>query len=79
MNCCIVPNAMPGFVGVTDRDTSVAGVTVSVVDPETFPRAALIVVDPEAIEVANPLEPAVLLMIAADAVDELQVTDAVKS
>ena len=79
MKCCIVPNAMLGFVGVTARETSVAGDTVSVVDPETVPNAALIVVDPEATEVANPLEPAVLLMVAAAAVEELQVTDAVKS
>jgi hypothetical protein len=79
MKCCIVPNAMLGFVGVTARDTSVEGVTVSVVDPDTLPDEAVIVVDPEATEVANPLEPAVLPMVAAAAVDELQFTDAVKS
>jgi len=67
------------LVGVTDRDTSVAGVTVSTVDPETLPNAAMIVVDPEATDVADPLEPAVLLMVAAVIVDELQLTDAVKS
>jgi len=70
---------MIGFVGVTDSDTSVAGVTVSTVDPETLPNAAMIVVDPEATDVADPLEPAVLLMVAAVIVDELQLTDAVKS
>jgi hypothetical protein len=79
MKCCIVPNAMLGFVGVTARETSVAGVTVSVVAPVTFPRTALIVVDPEDAEVAKPLEPDVLLMVAAAAVEELQVTDVVKS
>ena len=70
---------MIGFVGVTDSDTSVAGVTVSTVDPETLPNAAMIVVDPETTDVADPLEPAVLLMVAAAIVDELQLTNAVKS
>jgi hypothetical protein len=70
---------MFGLVGVTDTDTSVAGVTDSVVDPETLPNAAMTVINPEAIEVANPLEPAVLLMVATAAEDELQFTNAVKS
>ena len=60
-------------------NTSLAGVTDSVVDPETLPNAAMTVVDPEATEVANPLEPAVLLMVATAAEDELQFTNAVKS
>jgi len=70
---------MLGFVGVIDRDTSVAGVTDSVVEPETLPNAAPIVVDPEATEVADPLEPAVLLIVATAVEDELQITNAVKS
>ncbi len=70
---------MFGLVGVTEMNTSLAGVTDSVVDPETLPNAAMTVVDPEATEVANPLEPAVLLMVATAAEDELQFTNAVKS
>jgi len=67
------------LVGVTDRDTSVAGVTVSTVDPETLPNAAMIVVEPAASEVATPLEPAVLLIVAMLVEDELHVTAFVKS
>jgi hypothetical protein len=79
MKCCAVPNAMLEFAGETARDTSVAGVTVSVVDPETLPSTATIVVEPAAAEVAIPLEPAVLLMVAAAVTVDDQVTDAVKS
>ncbi len=53
--------------------------TVSVVDPDTFPNVAVIVVLPVETEVASPLEPAALLMVATDGVDELQVVDAVMS
>ncbi len=70
---------MLGFVGVTERDTSVAGVTDSVVDPQTLPNEATIVAEPDADEVTDPLEPAELLMAATAGEDELQVTDAVKS
>ena len=55
-------------------DTSVAGVTERVVDPAMLPDAAVIVVRPEATAVASPL-----LTVAAPVLDELQVTDAVKS
>jgi hypothetical protein len=65
---------MPGLVGVTWTDTSVAGVTVSVVDPVMLPDAAVIVDTPEATAAANPL-----LTVAAPVLDELHVTDAVKS
>ena len=79
IKCCTVPSAMPGFFGVTAMDTSVAGVTVSAVDPETPPSAAAIAVDPDATEAANPLEPATLLMVAAAVADDDQVTAAVRS
>jgi hypothetical protein len=78
-NCWTVPRAILGFFGVTAIDWSVAGVTVSVVDPETLPIAAETVVEPAAIEVATPFEPAVLLMVATSAVDDIQVTAAVRS
>jgi hypothetical protein len=76
---CVVPKAMLGFFGVTAIDTRVAGFTVSVVEPETLPKAAVIVVEPVAAEVATPLEPAALLIVATPVDDELQVTDAVRS
>jgi hypothetical protein len=60
-------------------DTSVAGVTVRVVDPDMLPDAAVIVVDPVAMGEANPLEPAALLIVATSVSDELQVTAVVRS
>jgi hypothetical protein len=69
---------MPGLDGVTARDTSIAGVTVRVVLPEMPPPVALIIVWPDAAAVAKPFEPTALL-IAAAAVEELQVTDVVIS
>ena len=53
-------------------------VTVSVAIPEMFPDAAVIVVEPAATDVANPLEPAALLMVATPPVDEPQVTAVVR-
>ena len=70
---------MLGLVGVTPMDTSVAGVTVSVVVPWILPDVAVIVVGPVATEVASPLDPAALLIVATPVSDELQVTAAVKS
>jgi hypothetical protein len=69
---------MLGLAGVTVMDTSVAAVTVSVVDPDILPDVAVIVVEPAATEVASPLEPAALLMVATPAVDDFQVTPVVR-
>ena len=69
---------MLGLVGVTAMDTSVAGVTVSVVVPDILPDVAVIVVEPAATEVANPLDPAALLIAATAALDEFQVATIVK-
>jgi len=60
-------------------DTSVAAVTVSVVDPDILPDVAVIVVEPAAAGVARPLEPAALLMVATPPVNEPQVTVVVRS
>ncbi len=79
VNCCFVPRAMLGLMGVTAMDNSMAGVTVSVVVPWIVPDVAVIVVDPVATEVANPLDPPALLIAATPVSEELQVTDAVKS
>ncbi len=74
----VVPLAMLGLVGLTATETSVAAVTVSVVEPEILPDVAVIVVVPAATEVASPFEPAALLIVAAAVLDELQVTAAVR-
>jgi len=69
-----------GLVGVTSMDTSVAGVTVSVVLPDIFVAGsmAVIEIEPVAADVAKPFEPAALLILATPVGDEPQVTDAVK-
>ena len=54
-------------------------VTVRTVVPEMLPDIAVIVVKPAATDVARPLEPAALLMVATPAADEIQVTDVVRS
>ncbi len=76
--CRVVPRAMLGLVGVTEMDTSVAPVMVKAVVPKIPPDAAVMVVDPVPTDVARPLEPAVLLIVATDAEVELHVTDPVK-
>ena len=67
------------FVGVIAMDTSAAGVTVRVVDPEMLPDAAVIVVDPGAAAEASPLEPVALLIVVTVRSPELHVADAVRS
>ena len=52
-------------------------VTVRTVEPEIFPDLAVIVVVPEATEVAFPFDFAALLMVATDLAEELHVTDVV--
>jgi hypothetical protein len=78
VNCWVVPKAMLGLAGVTVMDTSVAAVTVSVVDPDVLPNVAVMVVAPADADVARPLEPDALLMVATPAVNEFQVTDVVR-
>ena len=76
MNCWVVPRATEALLGVTAMETS--AVTVRVVEPEIFPDLAVIVVVPAAFEVAFPFDPALLLMVATDSAEELQVTDVVR-
>ena len=59
-------------------ETSVAAVTVNSVLPETAPNVAVIVVAPCVDEVASPLEPTALLMVAIPVFEEVQVTDDVR-
>lgn len=66
---------MLGLVGVTVRDTSVAGVTVREADVDTVPDVAVIVVKPVVPAEANPEA----LIVATAESDELQATDADKS
>lgn len=77
LNCCMVPMAIVGLAGVTEMETSAAPVTLSTVDPEMFPKVAVIVVFPMPSEVAIPLEPVELLIVATDVPDD-HVTDVVR-
>jgi hypothetical protein len=78
VNCCVLPLAIEGLAGVTVIVESVAAVTVSVVDPETFPSFAWTAVDPTATEVPKPFDPEALLMVAILVLAEVQVTEAVR-
>lgn len=70
---------MPGLVGVTLIETSVAEVTVRELLPDKLPKVAVTLAEPVAIGVAVPLVPSALLIVATPVFDELQVTSAVRS
>lgn len=78
-NCCVVPKGMLGIAGVTATDTTIAGVTVSPVEPLTPPTAAPMVVCPVPALLACPWLGDVLLTLATAVLDELHVADAVTS
>jgi hypothetical protein len=75
VNCWMNPVGMLELAGVTDIDERVAEITVRVVLPEISPEVAAMVAVPAATAVARPL----LLTVAADVFDELQVTCVVMS
>src|SRR5258708_10057709 len=66
VNCCVAPLVIEGFVGVTAIDPSVAGFTVSRVEPLMLPRGAEIVEVPAPTAVAKP----VTLMVATPGVTD---------
>jgi hypothetical protein len=70
----VLPRAILEFTGDTAIETSAAVLTVSVVEPVTDPNVAAIVVCPVPALVASPFVPAELLMVAAVALFELQLT-----
>jgi hypothetical protein len=53
-NCCVVPNAIVGFAGVTAIDTSAAVVTVNAVVPCTDPDVAVMLAVPVSTLAASP-------------------------
>jgi hypothetical protein len=71
VNCWVSPFGIVELAGVTVIDVRVAAVTVRGVEPETLPSAALNVVEPCAVAVARPFDPAALLTAATDADEEL--------
>jgi len=70
VNCWVAPTVWLGLDGVTAMDDRVAEFTVRIVFPEIVPEVAVMVVTPVARAVARPL----LLTVAIDVFDELQVT-----
>lgn len=71
VNCCVVPRGVLGSAGVTAMDTSVAGVTVKVLDPDTLPKVAVTVVLPTLVPLATPE----VLIVAMPALPVLQATE----
>jgi hypothetical protein len=77
-NCRVIPTGILGLTGVTDMEDRDAAITVRVVVPVEGPvekllgmvEVAVMVVIPGEMAVANP----VLLIVATDVLDELQVT-----
>ena len=79
MSCCVVPLAMLGLVGVTAMDTSVAAVTVRIVEPDMLPLAAVMVAPPVPTLVAKPALPEALETAATEEFVDDQVAAAVRS
>jgi hypothetical protein len=73
VSCDVSPAGAAGLPGVIAIDWSVAGVTVSVVLPETLPKVADMVDGPSAIPVATP----VTRIDAKDVVPDSQFTEVV--
>lgn len=74
-SCIVVPSGMVGIAGVTAIDTNAAGVTVTVDEPAIPAVVAVIRVCPVEALAANPL----VLTVATEVNEELQVTEFVKS
>ena len=74
-NCFVVPRGITGIAGVTAIDTSVAGLTLSVVVPVIEPKVALTLVPPTAALVASPG----LFTLAMAELAVLQITELVTS
>lgn len=78
VNCCVRPFAMVGDAGVTAMEFSTAPVTVRVVLPLTVPSVAVMVDVPWPGVLANPMEPAALLMETKAGTEEFQTTVVVR-
>jgi len=74
-NCCVKPLAITEFEGVIAMDTSDAESTVSAALPLMLPLLAVMLALPGLVELARPLKPAALLIVATLGLFELQVTE----
>jgi hypothetical protein len=72
---CVLPTLTLGAAGVTLMEVMVAAVTVNGTGVDATPkRVAEMLVEPTAVAVASPLEPAALLMLAILGLDDDHVT-----
>src|SRR4051812_45422496 len=78
-NGCVVPLAIEVLVGVTSISLRLASVIVKSVWPNLPFSVAVMVVGPDLTEVASPLLPGAVLMVATVSSDEVQFTTAVRS
>ena len=65
--CCVAPEEIDWLAGVIEMDARFATVTFTVVEPLTPPDVALMVADPEATPVTNPVELTVAMATSDDA------------
>jgi hypothetical protein len=75
LNCWVLPKGMLGLAGVTDMEEIIASFTQRVAFPEMLPEVAVMYITPAFLLVARPL----LVTVATDVSDELQVTCVVMS
>jgi hypothetical protein len=74
VNSCVNPTGIVVPLGVAWQDTSATPVTLILVLPEALPSVAVMVLLPAATEVARPIEPVALLMVATPVLEEDHVT-----
>jgi hypothetical protein len=74
VNCWVMPTGMLALAGVTDREARVAKVTVRVALPEIVPEVTVMVAVMVAVPAATAVAKPVLLTVATDGLEELQVT-----
>ena len=79
VSCFVSPVFKRGVTGVNAIETNVVAVTVKLLEPETAPLVALMLLEPTKRAITNPLEPAALLTPATLLFVEAQVTCVVKS
>lgn len=80
MNCWVVPSTMLGFAGAMVTEVMTAGVTLSVAEgfDVMLENVAAMVVVPSLTAMANPREPAALLIVATPVSNEVQIAHVVK-
>src|SRR5947209_6568348 len=79
VNCCVVPLAMLGVIGLRAIDSRAAGLTVSTVEPLMPPSMPLIVDVPVVRPLARPCMPPALETVATAGADDAQVTRPLRS